>query len=129
MENSRQGGTRFSLIAPCINSRNSLQKMFGTGLSSNAHSSYFFLLLQIGWVGLIFYIILHLGIFIEIWRFKRDKLQKTFTILLLSAFLLVGISLTTVIYTSFQWFVYILVGFWLRKREVNYIGNQVIYRR
>jgi O-antigen ligase len=86
------------------------QRLFGTGLNSNAHSSYFFLLLQIGWFGLIFYVVFHSALFLSLWNKKIQNIQKTTALLALISLLLIGISLTTVMYTSFQWLIYLLIG-------------------
>ena len=87
-----------------------IQKLLGTGMSSNAHSSYFFLLLQIGWLGLIFYILLNISLIIGLWRERIGGIYKVSAILSLVSLLIIGLSATTAIYTSFQWIVYLIVG-------------------
>ncbi len=95
-----------------------LQKLFGTGLSSNAHSSYFFLLLQIGWLGLLLYLGINAMLIMQLFQSRAPPILRLIAILSLSALMLIGISATTVIYTSFQWIVYFLVG------SVISIGSQ-----
>lgn len=87
-----------------------LQQLFGSGLTSNAHSSYFFLLLQIGWVGLLYYLIFHMFLFMVIFRKQIPGTQKVVALLSLSSILMVGFSASTVAYTSFQWIIYLIVG-------------------
>lgn len=87
-----------------------LQQLFGSGLSSNAHSSYFFLLLQIGYLGLLFYMFFHAFLFLTILKRKIVKTQKIIALLALSSMLLIGFSASTVVYTSFQWIIYLIVG-------------------
>lgn len=86
------------------------QQLFGSGLSSNAHSSYFFLLLQIGWLGLIFYVLFHIFLFRSLLYRKIPKTQKLLALLSLASVLMVGFSASTVAYTSFQWIIYLIVG-------------------
>ncbi len=47
-----------------------LQQIFGRGESSNAHSSYFYLLLMIGYGGLLFYVGMHL---VNVYYFMHQK--------------------------------------------------------
>lgn len=101
----------------------SLQKLFGTGQSSNAHSSYFFLLLQIGVLGLLFYILIHMKILIEVLSSQINKEQRVVAIVALVSILVIGFSLTAVTYTSFQWFIYTIVG------AVYPKNNKIIYRQ
>ncbi len=94
-----------------FNSGTPTQKMFGTGLASmGAHSSYFLLLLEIGWLGILFYLIFHVGLILKLWRMRIPGVEKTIAITYLLSVLLIGFSLTTVLYTSFQWIAYLLVG-------------------
>jgi hypothetical protein len=86
------------------------QQLFGSGLSSNAHSSYFFLLLQIGWLGLFFYLLFHIFLFMALLYRKIPKIQKLLALLSLASILIVGFSLSTVTYTSFQWIIYLIIG-------------------
>jgi len=72
-----------------------MQQIFGTGLSSNAHSSYFFLLLQIGALGLLLYLFYHFLIIKYLLKMNRSTGA-------LFSNLLMGISASTVNYTSFQ---------------------------
>lgn len=87
-----------------------LQQLFGSGVSSNAHSSYFFLLLQIGWLGLLFYLLFHALLIRRLLALKLPQRQKTMVLVSLIALLLIGISASTVTYTSFQWIIYMIVG-------------------
>ena len=48
------------------------QQVFGTGRNSNAHSTYFFLLLKIGFAGLAFYVVVHVFI---IWKMLNRSSQ------------------------------------------------------
>jgi O-antigen ligase len=106
-----------------------LQKLFGTGLSSNAHSSYFFLLLQIGWLGLLLYLVLNISLILALWRGRIPKFQKIIAMLSLQAVLLIGISLSTVVYTSFQWFIYIVVGGVLNMRATEkYTERKYVFK-
>jgi len=92
------------------NSGTFLQMLFGYGLSSNAHSSYFFLLLELGILGLLFYLLLHALLFYKILQLNSRPVLKLAALSGLASILLVGISLTTVIYTSYQWIIYLIVG-------------------
>jgi hypothetical protein len=87
-----------------------LQMIFGSGRPSNAHSSYFFLILQIGWLGLLFYLIYNASLLLILWRHGGFHFQRFLALTALLSFLLVGITMTTVGYSSFQWVVYLLVG-------------------
>ena len=93
-----------------VKAGNPFQQLFGSGLSSNAHSSYFFLLLQIGWGGLIFYVLYHVLLFKDLFYKKIPKTQKLLAFLALASLLMIGFSASTVAYTSFQWIVYLIVG-------------------
>jgi len=93
-----------------VKSGTPFQQLFGSGLSSNAHSSYFFLLLQIGWLGLIFYVLFHIFLFRSLLYRKIPKTQKLLALLSLASLLMVGFSASTVAYTSFQWIIYLIVG-------------------
>jgi len=93
-----------------FNKASVLQQIFGTGLTSNAHSSYFFLLLQIGWFGLAFYFLFHIRILMTLLVFNIPLIEKLIAIFVLMTVLLLGISLSAVIYTSFQWITYFLLG-------------------
>lgn len=102
-----------------VNEGTMSQKLFGSGMSSNAHSSYFYLLLQIGWLGLIGYIAFNLRLMLDIFNNIKSGTMKTISLLALSAILLIGFSLTTVIYTSFQWLVYLILGSVLNMQAVG----------
>jgi hypothetical protein len=91
-------------------SGSSIQNLFGAGITSNAHSSYFFLLLQIGWLGLIFYFIFHIRLITTFFINIIPRTEKFIAILLLISLMLIGISLSVVIYTSFQWIIYFVIG-------------------
>lgn len=93
-----------------VKSGTPFQQLFGSGLSSNAHSSYFFLLLQIGWLGLISYVLSHIFLFMGLLYRNIPKTQKLLALLSLSSILMVGFSASTVAYTSFQWIIYLIVG-------------------
>lgn len=93
-----------------VKNSTTLQKLFGTGKSSNAHSSYFFLLLQIGWMGMIYYIFINIALIVKLSSSKTADILKTSTLLALFSLLLIGTSATTACYTSFQWIVYQIVG-------------------
>jgi hypothetical protein len=86
------------------------QQLLGTGLSSNAHSSYFFLLLQIGWLGLLFYLFYNFLIFIYLLRLNVPTYFFLTALCFLFSNLLMGISASTVIYTSFQIAVFFIMG-------------------
>jgi hypothetical protein len=86
------------------------QRFFGSGLSSNSHSSYFFLLLQIGWLGLLLYIVLHIRIGIALLRGRAPGFPKTAAFSMLALILVIGSSMTAVVYTSFQWIVYLVLA-------------------
>jgi len=87
-----------------------IQRLLGTGMSSNAHSSYFFLLLQIGWLGLMFYVFFNISLIVSLFHERIEGIYKISAILMLGSLLTIGISATTAIYTSFQWIVYLIVG-------------------
>lgn len=87
-----------------------IQKLFGTGLTSNAHSSYFFLLLQIGLLGLMFYVLFHLKLLYSLWQKRSTNPLFVFGMLAVIAILMVGSSASTVMYTSFQWLIYLLIA-------------------
>ena len=87
-----------------------MEQAFGSGLFTNAHSSYFFLLLEIGALGLAFYLAFHVGLFVSLWNTKVPRAQKMAVMMLLVTALMIGISLNTLMYTSFQWVVYLFVG-------------------
>lgn len=91
-------------------SGNDLEQLVGSGLSSNAHSTYFYLLLQVGWMGLAFYVVFNLLLLYKIINSKAPFLRKSVAVASLVSLLLIGISMSTVMYTSFQWIVYIVVG-------------------
>lgn len=87
-----------------------LQKLFGSGKYTNAHSSYFALLLQMGVLGLLYYLWIH---FYILWRsFTRLKSVelKSLTTIVVLLILGVGISLNVISYTSFQWCLYMLIA-------------------
>jgi hypothetical protein len=86
------------------------QILFGSGRLSNAHSSYFFLLLQIGGMGLSFYLAYNASLLLVLWSRSGFNIERFLAFTALLSFLLVGIAMTTVGYSSFQWVVYLLVG-------------------
>ncbi|MDD5711507.1 MAG: hypothetical protein PHY31_01980 [Smithellaceae bacterium] len=86
------------------------QQFFGSGLISDAHSSYFFLLLQIGWFGLAVYILFHILLLRSVYRASLSLQYKLFGLAILSAVLLMGASASVVNYTSFQWIIYFMIG-------------------
>ncbi len=96
------------------------QICFGHGLSSNAHSSYFFLLLHIGWLGLIYYLLFQFMVLYKISMMKVTTALKMTSMLAIVSVLVIGISLTVVLYTSFQWIAYLILG------AAISIGNQRI---
>jgi O-antigen ligase len=93
-----------------FNSGTSVQRLFGAGLTSNAHSSYFFLLLEIGWLGLIYYIIFHGILLFAFLKRRIQAFSKILAIVSWSSILLIGFSATAVMNTSFQWISYMLIG-------------------
>lgn len=93
-----------------FNAGSILEKLFGSGLSSNAHSSYFFLLLQIGLLGLMFYILFLILLSYEIFKRKISRSLKLVAVFSLISVSLIGLSASTVTYTSFQWIVFFIAG-------------------
>lgn len=94
-----------------VKSSSFFQQLLGTGKYSNPHSSYFYLLLQIGFLGLAVYIFFHIFLFIHLIKKKSiDPTLKSIGILLLLGAVLLGISTDVVVYTSFQWLVYLMAG-------------------
>ncbi len=87
-----------------------VQQLLGSGRCSNAHSTYFFLLLQVGWLGLAYYLAVSLFAARVVWRSCPDRGAGALALAALGCFLALGLSMTTVSYTSFQWLVYLLVG-------------------
>ncbi len=86
------------------------QQLIGAGLTSNCHSSYFFLLLQIGLFGMLFYLFVHMKLIFEFVKMKFPDPTTFFGFLGLIAALMIGITATVVMYTSFQWILYFTVG-------------------
>ena len=86
------------------------QQLFGTGLSSNAHSSYFFLLLQIGWLGLFLYLFYYFLIAGYLLKQNIPRMLFLFILGIFLANLLIGFSLSTVNYTSFQIATFSILG-------------------
>lgn len=87
-----------------------LQVLFGHGRTSNAHSAYFFLLLQVGWLGLAFFIHMHLVLFKGVWLSGADPPFRNFALVCHLGYLLLGFSMATVMYTSFQWIIFLFVA-------------------
>ncbi len=86
------------------------QKMLGKGIISNAHSIYFFLLLQIGILGLVYFIFINFDLLLSIGRCHYVKSLKLIAFVALCAFLVIGLSATTIGYTSFQWVTFMIVA-------------------
>lgn len=86
------------------------ERLLGTGAVRNTHSTYFFLLLQVGAGGLALYLGLHVALFATLARSGVARVFRMLAALGLAAVLLVGISLSAVLFTSFQWFLYMVVG-------------------
>lgn len=97
-----------------FNKRPWTEQLFGTGVSANAHSTYFYLLLQIGWVGILYFIAINLMLLLKIGRLAALTRLKFIGYLSLLSFMLISISLTAVAFTTFQWATYLLVGGVLR---------------
>lgn len=88
-----------------------LQQTFGSGLASNAHSSYFYLLLQIGWAGMLFYVYLNANLLYRLLRVRaQDPQFRLIGILAVCLIMLLGVSTNTILYTSYQWILYMLIG-------------------
>jgi hypothetical protein len=97
-----------------FNKRPWIEQLFGTGVSANAHSTYFYLLLQIGWFGILYFIAINLMLLLKIGRLAALTQLKFIGYLSLLSFMLISISLTAVAFTTFQWATYLLVGGVLR---------------
>jgi hypothetical protein len=97
-----------------FNRRPWIEQLFGTGVSANAHSTYFYLLLQIGWIGILYFIAINLMLLLKIGRLAALTRLKFIGYLSLLSFMLISISLTAVAFTTFQWATYLLVGGVLR---------------
>lgn len=91
-------------------SRPAVQRFFGTGINTGAHSTYFFLLLYLGSLGLIYYLVIHVVLLTNLFRIQRKNRLRIIAIGCLLAFLALGMSLDTVKYTSIQWICYLIVG-------------------
>jgi hypothetical protein len=97
------------------------QQLFGSGFTGvDFHSVYFFLLLQIGWAGLFFYLTFHLILLFQLYRRIATHPLALMGMISLVAFLLIGISMSALIYTSFQWIVYLIVGVGLNVKSEKY---------
>ena len=89
-----------------------MQKIIGLGyISGHSHSSYLGLLVHSGILGLVFYLTLHVLILFKIF-YIPDSNNETSLVSLFGvlAILFIGVSATAVVYTSFQWIVYFMVG-------------------
>jgi hypothetical protein len=87
------------------------QKMFGSGKSTNAHSTYFYLLFKIGMLGLIFYLMIHVLMVVNILR--NSTLAKPIRMagtVIVFTILALGISLNVTLYTTYQIVLYLLAG-------------------
>jgi hypothetical protein len=105
-----------------------LQQLFGSGLSTDAHSSYFYLLLQIGWLGMIYYLYLNFFLLYKFLRIKKLDQQVLLGILFLLSILLLGISTNTILYTSYQWTSYIIIGGVINFSLLEKTGRNMRYR-
>jgi len=86
------------------------QMLFGSGINTDAHSTYFFLLLFVGWLGLFYYMFYNLVLLRKILGYKGDRMLKYASLFCLLSIFLVGFAASTVVYTSFQWIAYLIVG-------------------
>ena len=89
-----------------------IEKVLGHGyISGHSHNSYLGLLLHSGVLGLSLYLIFHFLVIIQLISSSKligdINLVSFFSIL---AILLIGFSATAVIYTSFQWIIYFIIG-------------------
>ena len=88
-----------------------IEKVLGHGyISGHSHNTYLGLLLHSGVLGLSLYLIFHFLVIIQLISSKTKddiNLISSFSIL---AILLIGFSSTAVIYTSFQWIIYFIIG-------------------
>lgn len=87
------------------------QNFLGTGQYSNAHSSYFFLLLKIGLLGLFYYLIFNFVLLFGILKSSFTKNGRIIGLVSIMSILLIGFSCSVVTYTSFQYFCYAIAGF------------------
>lgn len=89
-----------------------IHQLFGSGESTNSHSSYFFLLIEIGILGLIYYIGLnmYLGLTLVRMPFSQYKGIKLLGLLSIILIMTIGFSASVVIYTSFQWVLYMIIA-------------------
>ena len=85
-------------------------QLLGFGRAANFHSSYFYLLLYSGMIGLSLYLIFHVVLLSNLWAVRVDKDIKLVAIFAVLAVLGMGIAATVVLYTSLQWTVYLLAG-------------------
>lgn len=87
------------------------QKMFGSGKSTNAHSTYFYLLLKIGLFGLIFYLIIHALMIVNIFRNSvlAMPIRMAGAVIVLTI-LALGISMNVILYTTYQIVLYLLAS-------------------
>lgn len=86
------------------------QQLLGSGRTFNSHSSYFFLLLFVGKLGLLYYLGYNLLMLHAIYQSHADNDLRFVAMLGLAVFMIMGISLNTVFYTSFQWMLYLVAG-------------------
>lgn len=86
------------------------QMLFGSGINTDAHSTYFYLLLFVGWLGLLYYLLYNFLLFRTVLRYKGDRMLKYASLFSLLSIFLVGFAASTVVYTSFQWIAYLIVG-------------------
>jgi hypothetical protein len=93
-----------------FNEGNDLQLLFGHGAAANAHSTYFFLLMQIGWFGLAYYLAFNAAIVKNLLRSEAGRETRDFAVVSAAGLLLIGISMTTVKYTSYQWITFMFAG-------------------
>ena len=90
---------------------NFIEKLLGHGyISGHSHNSYLGILLHSGILGLSLYLIFHFLVILQLISSKTKddiNLISSFSIL---AIMLIGFSSTAVIYTSFQWIIYFMIG-------------------
>ena len=86
-----------------------VQQLFGFGEFSNAHSSYFYLLLLVGYLGLSFYIGIHLFMFGSLFKQKYSYVNLAGLVGICSL-LAIGLSLNVTVYTTYQWMLYMIIA-------------------
>ena len=86
------------------------QQFLGSAKVTHAHSTYFFLLVYIGIAGTLLYVILNASMVVILLQVKENLDVRNVALIGLVLFLMMGISTTTVTYTSFQWAVYLIIG-------------------